>query len=105
MLVDAEHEVHVLHGLPAGALQEVVDDAGDEQLVLELLYVDECLVGVHHLLQIQVALDVVREGCCIVELPVHLHDVLFRHVGVYTHHLGAEDTSCEVAAVRDEVHG
>ena len=32
-LVDAEHQVHILHGLAYGSFEEVVDDAGDDSLV------------------------------------------------------------------------
>ncbi len=52
-LVDAEHEVHVLHGLTDGTFQEVVDTGGDKQLVVEGIDVDETFVGIHHLLEVE----------------------------------------------------
>lgn len=49
-LINAEHEVHVLYCLAYGALQEIVDDAGDDCLVAKLIDVHKCLVGVDYLL-------------------------------------------------------
>ena len=48
-LVKTEHQVHVLYGLANGAFQKVVYDGSDDGFVAELVYVDECLVGVDHL--------------------------------------------------------
>ena len=102
--VDVEHEVHVLHSLSAGALKQVVDDAGDKQLTFMLLHMDEALVGIDDLLEIQIAVNIMRESCRRVELLVELHDVLFRYGRIYTDYLGTEDAAGKVTTIWDEVH-
>lgn len=76
MLIKPEHEIHVLYGLPAGTFKEVVDGAGDEQFVVELLNVNKRFVGIDHLLEIDVTVDIMRESGRLVELTIELDDVL-----------------------------
>ena len=75
MLVNAEHEVHVLDGLADGTFQQVVDGRGDEDFAFEAVNVYQCLVGVHHLLQVDGLVAVVGEGGIAVEVFVGLDDV------------------------------
>ena len=100
--VQAEHEVHVLHGLANGALQEVVDGGGDENLPVETVDMHQGLVGVDHLLQVDGAVGVVGEGGVGVEVAVGLDNVRSGDVGVDDG--GAEDATGEVAAVGDELN-
>jgi len=44
------------------AFQEVVYAGRDEQLTAVFLNVDECLIGVHHLLQVDGLVAIVSEG-------------------------------------------
>ena len=101
-LVDAEHDVHVLHSLSDGSLEQVVNADGDEQFVAVLVAVDEGLVGVDDLLQVDGLVGVVGEGRLGIERLVRRHDVV--DAGVGFHHLGGEDAAGEVAAVGDEVY-
>ena len=104
VFIDAEHQIHVLHGLAAGALEQVVDDAGDEELVIVFFHMNEGFVGVHHLLQVEVAIYVMCESSRLIELLVEFHNICLRHGGVDAHDLGAEDAAGEVATIRDEIH-
>ena len=100
-LLVREHQVHVLHRLTYGSLQEVVDGRGDEHLTLEAVHVHQCLVGVHHLLQVDGLVAIVGECGVAVKLPVGLGDGCA--VGIGLDDSGAEDTAGEVTAVGDEV--
>ena len=55
MLGQAEHDVHVLHGLPGGALHEVVDHADDDDAPGALVHVgvDAAVVGPGHVLELR----------------------------------------------------
>ena len=77
MFVEPGHEIHVLNGLSAGAFEEVVDNGRDEQLVFYFLNVNKCLIGVDYLLEVYVAVDIMREGSCLVELFVELYEIFF----------------------------
>ena len=90
-----------MDGLSAGTLQQVVDAGNDEQLVAVLLQVDEALVGVHHLLQVDVLLHDVGKGIFGIVFFVHVDDFFQSHFGLYYN--GGEDAAREVAAVGDEV--
>ena len=92
-----------MHGLAAGALQEVVDAGDDEQFVPMLLQVEEALVGVHHLLQVDVLVHHVREGILGVILLVDARQ--FLDAALVLHDDGGEDAAREVASVGDEVDG
>lgn len=100
--VQAEHEVHVLHGLAHGTLQEVVDGRGDENFPVETVDMHQGLVGVDHLLQVDGTVGIVGEGGVGIEVAVALDDVGSGGRGV--HHGGAEDATGEVAAVGDELN-
>ena len=100
-LVDAEHEVHVLDSLADGALQQVVDAGGDEQLLTVLLDMYQRLVSVHHLFQVNGLVAVVGEGGILVEVLVGLDDVLYR--GGCLDDGRTEDAAGEVATIGDEV--
>ncbi len=97
-----EHQVHVVHGLSAGAFEEVVDAGDDEQLAAMFFQMDEALVGVHHLLQVDVFLDDVDERVAGIVFLIDAFDFLERHLGL-DHECG-EDAAREVAAVGDEVN-
>ena len=51
-LVQPQHQVHILHGLPGGAFQQVVNHGSDYQLGAMLFQADEAFVGVHHLFEV-----------------------------------------------------
>ena len=101
-LLQVEQQVHVVDRLSAGTLQEVVDAGDDEQLVAVLLQVDEALVGVDHLLQVDILLHDVDEGVLGVVLLVDAFELLKRHLRL--HHQCGEDAAGEVAPVGDEVN-
>ena len=67
-----------------------------------LLQMDEALVGIHHLLQVDVLLYDVREGIFGVILFVHTDDFFQRHFGL--HDNGGENAAREVATIGDEVY-
>ena len=100
-LFEVEHQVHVVDGLAAGTLQQVVDARDDEQLVAVLLQVDEALVGVDYLLQVDVLVDDVREGILGIVFFVHAADFLESYLGL--HDDGGEDAAGEVTTIGDEV--
>ena len=51
-LFQSEHQIHVVDSLSAGSFQQVIDHRSDEQLILDLLQIDQTLVGVDHLLEV-----------------------------------------------------
>ena len=53
---------------PTSAFQEVVYAGRDEQLTAVFLNVDECLIGVHHLLQVDGLVAIVGESCILIEV-------------------------------------
>ena len=91
--------------MAAGAFEEVVYYAGDEKFVLVFLDVDEGFVGVHHLLQVYVAVDIVSEGGIGVEVAVEVCHSVLGDVLVQADELCAEDASGEVATIGDKVYG
>ena len=101
-LVDAEHEVHVLYGLTNGAFQKVVNAGGDKNLALETVDMYQCLVGVHHLLEVDGLVAVMSEGGIAVVFLVGGNDVAGGSIGLDDS--GAEDATGEVATVGDEVY-
>ena len=100
-LFEVEHQVHVVDGLAAGTLQQVVDARDDEQLVAVLLQVDEALVGVDYLLQVDVLVHDVRERILGIVFFVHAADLLECYLGLYDN--GGEDAAGEVTTIGDEV--
>ena len=51
-----------MDSLSAGAFQEVINAGNDKQFVAMLLQMDEALVGVYHLLQVDILLHDVGKG-------------------------------------------
>ena len=45
-----------------------------------------------------------REGCLLVEVLIESNDIAYGRRCFQRHHLRAEDSSCEVATVGDEIH-
>ena len=110
VFVKTEHEVHVLHSLAHGALQQVVDDAGDHHLVtIEFVEMDKGLVCADDLLEIECSIDIMREGSILIECLVEIHQLFFGRIGwasfrtIQFDDLGAEDTTSEVATVGHEI--
>ncbi len=68
--VKTKHQVHVLYGLTHGTFEEVVNHGSDNSLVAKFVDVDESFVCVHHLLEVERLVDVVREGSILVEVLV-----------------------------------
>ena len=101
-LVDAEHDVHILHGLTNGALQEVVNAGNHEELILVLLYIDHGLVGVDHLLEVGTLSDEMGEGGILVVVGI---DLLHLFQGLVALRIGGdEDAARKAAALGDEQH-
>ena len=103
MFIKTEHKVHVLHGLATCTFEKIIDNAGDEQFVVELLDVNKRFVGVDDLLEVKFAIDVVREGCRLIELAIEFDDILLGQGGIDAHDLRAKDASSEIATIRDEI--
>ena len=101
-LVEAEHEIHVLHCLSDGSLQKVVNAAHHEQLVFVLLHIDKRLVGVHDLLHIGAYGDVVCEGRVLVIVSINVLHVFKRQVALRV--CRHEDTTREAASLGNEEH-
>ena len=102
LFVEAEHEVHVLHGLADGSLQEVVDAGNHQELVFVLLHIDKGLVGVHHLLHVGTLRDEMCEGGVLVVVGIDALHLFKWHVAP---RVGCdEDAAGETAALRDEEH-
>ncbi len=91
-----------MDSLSAGAFQEVINAGNDKQFVAMLLQMDEALVGVYHLLQVDILLHDVGKGIFGVIFFIHADDFFQGHFGL--HHNGGEDAAREVAAVGDEVN-
>ena len=73
-LINAEHEVHVLDCLTDSAFEEVIDTRSDEELAVDLLTVDESLIGVDHLLEVEGLIDIMGKGGILVEVLITLDD-------------------------------
>ena len=65
-----------MYGLPYGTLQQVVDAADHEQLVLIFLYVDDGLVGVHHLFHVGALRHEVGEGGILIVVGIDVLHLL-----------------------------
>ena len=88
--VQPEHEVHVLHGLPAGAFEQVVYRGRDQQFIAELIHVHQGLVGVDHLLHVDGLVHVMRESRVLVILLVKPGKIPGIDRCVHTDHLGGK---------------
>ena len=64
---------------------------------------DKGLVGVHHLLHVDGFLAVVSEGSVLVESTIKSGYLLCIRFLVEGDHLSAEDASCEIPTIRDEI--
>ena len=85
----------------AGTLQQVVYARYNEQFVIMLLQMDKALVGVHHLLQVNLLLNHMHERIGLIILTVYL--VEFLNVDGVLDHYGSENATGKVTAIRDEV--
>lgn len=56
-----EHNIQILHGLSGRSLDKIVDDRGDVYIFPVHLQMQESLVGVHHILERNVAVAVENE--------------------------------------------
>ena len=93
LLIKAEHDIHVLNGLAASAFEQVVNDAGDEQLIVELLHMNESLVCVHNLLEVEIAVNVVGKSGRSIELLIEFDDIVLAERRVNAHDFCAEDAA------------
>ena len=100
--LQSEHEIHVLHGLPRSALEEVVDAGGHEELVAMALGMDEAFVGVDDLLEVDGAPGIVDEGGFAIEIAIVGLD--FFQCALAAHHHGGEQATGEVGTIGDEVN-
>lgn len=100
-LFDTEHQVHVLYCLPDGSFQEVVDGGGDKYLSVEAINMHQCLVGVHHLFQVNGLVAVMGKGGIFVKVFVGFNDVLCRCLCLDDG--SAENATGEITAIGDEV--
>jgi hypothetical protein len=90
-----------MHGSAAGALQKVVYAGNHKQLVIMLLQMDKALVGVYHLLKVNLLLNNVHERVSLIILTVYLVEFIDID-GVLDHH-GSEYAAGKVTAIGDEV--
>ena len=90
-----------MDSLSAGAFQEVIDAGNDKQFVAVLLQMDEALVGVYHLLQVDILLHDVGKGIFGVIFFVHADDFFQGHFGL--NHKCGEVSAREGAAGGGEV--
>ena len=85
----------------AGTLQEVVDARYHKQFVIMLLQMDKTLVGVYHLLQVNLLLNHMHERIGLIILAVYL--VKFLNIDGVLYDYGSEYATGKVTAIRDEV--
>ena len=90
-----------MYSLSAGTFEQVVDARGDEQHVALLLQVYKALVGIDHLLQIDILWCHMGERVLGILVDVELVEFVKRHLVL--DHDGAEDTASEVTTIGDEV--
>ena len=90
-----------MHGSSAGTLQEVVDARYHKQFVIMLLQMDKALVGVYHLLQVDLLLNHMYERIGLIILAVYL--VEFLNVDGVLYDYGSEYATGKVTAIGDEV--
>ena len=84
-----------------GTFEQVVDARCDEQLVIDLVAMDECLVGVDYLFEVERLINVMGERGVVVEVLVSCYDGI--DVGLGVHHLRSKDATGEVTSVGNEV--
>ena len=90
-----------MHGSAAGALQKVVYAGNHKQFVIVLFQMDKALVGVYHLLKVNLLLNHMHESVGLIILAVYL--VEFINIdGVLDNH-GSEYATGKVTAIGDEV--
>ena len=102
-LVNAEHDVHVLHSLTYSSLQEIVDHACHYDLATKHFSVHNGFVGVDHLLEVWCLVGIVGKSSVVVILFVELCYCIGICGAVEGDDLCAEDASRKVAAVWNEV--
>ena len=101
-LLQAKQQVHIMYGLSARTLQQVVDHGDDQQFIVDALQVDQALIGIHHLLQIRILVGNEGKVMVIIILLVDACDFAQVDLAIQIHR--SEDASREVAAHRDEIH-
>ena len=85
----------------AGTLQKVVDARYHKQFVIMLLQMDKALVGVYHLLQVNLLLNHMYERIGLIILAVYLVEFLYIDGVLYDY--GSEYATGKVSAIGDEV--
>ena len=101
-LVNAEHDVHVLHGLANGTFKKIVYGRRDEQLVSVFVAVYKSFICVDHLFHVNGLVHIVCEFGIFVEVLIALDDVFKRHVCL--DHFRGENASGKVSTIGDEIY-
>ena len=102
ILGQAEHEVHVLYSLSHSTLQQVVDAAHHEQLVLVAFHIHHSLVGVDYLFHVGRSAHHMGECRIAVILLIYIPHLLDGRGAMSVR--GHEDASGKAAALGDEEH-
>ena len=92
-----------MDSLSYGPLEEVVDDGGYDELVVEAVDMDEAFVGAGDLLEVERSIDIMGECGIAIEVAVELRYVDIGGCGIELHNLGTEYATREVAPVGYEV--
>lgn len=98
----AKQQVHVVYGLARSALDKIVDHRCDEQLAVDLLKMQDALVGINNILQVGSLVGYeskVVVGIVILIECAHLLDVN-RTVEVHNCHYA----SCKATAHRNKIN-
>ena len=64
---------------------------------------DKCLIGIYHLFEVEWLIGIMRECRILEEILIQFHDSIRIRSLVTGDNLCAEDASCEVATIRNEV--
>lgn len=90
-----------MYSSAAGALEQVVYAGNHKQFVIVLLQMDKALVGVYHLLKVNLLLNHMNKRVGFIILTVNLVEFIYIDSVLYNH--GSEYATGKVTAIGDEV--
>ena len=91
-----------MHRLTTGTLQQIVHTRNNHQLITMLFQMDETLVGIHHLLQVDVLIHNVNKLILGIVLFIHTHQFIQSHLTLYDQ--SSKNTTREITTIWNEVY-
>ena len=91
-----------MQGSATGPFKQIIYARDNHQFVVILLQMQQTLVGVHHLLEVDVALDDMRERIVLVIICIQMYQ--FIDGQLISYHQRSEDATRETSTIRYEIN-